>query len=236
MLYTRVMLVGRAFGSLLTLGALSCLSHAFVLIDDFTVGNYTKTFNGTGQDTHQEVGLDTAHSAFGDRGTTFFVVNNPRPVPVTLDIGQGRATVFTPPGQNDGISTTLSMELGLSTPTVIDFSAETEFWVDLDVKKPNGRFADQWTIYVRDANGKTGTNDGWLFRTGGIRFRLSGFTNNVDFSKITDLSFFQRFSSPGYPESYTVTSIYAVPEPCSLTFLAILGCLAARKRAARHSG
>lgn len=212
-------------------------AQAYILIDDFTVGEYSKTFNGIGQDTHQELGLDTAHSAFGDRGTTFRVQSNPFHVPVTMDIGQGRATVFTPGGQNDGISSILSMELGLASPPVVDFSAETEFWMDIDVRKPNGRFADQWTVIVRDTNGGVGINDGWLFRPGGIRFKLGGFIGSVDWSNIRDFRFDQHFTSQGapHPESYTVTKIYTVPEPGAL-LVAFVGLLAVRLRTAKRTG
>lgn len=210
---------------------LASFSQAYILIDDFTVGDYSKTFTTTGSDFHIAEGLDKSHTAWGDRQTWFFVHNNPLHREVTLNVGSGELSVSTLPGLADGLHTQLDTEYGRgASPTTVDFSMETEFWIDLNVKNPNGRFADLWTMYARDSKGVTGTNDGWLSRQGGLRFRKSGFVGNPDWSSIQYLEFSQRFSSPGYPEAYTVTKIYTLPEPTSAS-VAALAFLTLRRRA-----
>ena len=215
----------------------SSVSRAYVLIDDFTVGEHESTVEWPeDMDEYLADGLDRNHVVWGDRFTRFQIASNPLHVPVTLSIGGGQMRVSAPAGMADGLSTELRTEWGLgATQQVIDFSNETEIWIDLQVKKPDGRFADLWSLRAIDAHGVSGTNDGWLFRQGGLRYRKSGFTGNLDWSAISYLRLTQRFTSQGtrHPESYTVTKIYAVPEPATFLSLGAMALGACRRRRPR---
>ena len=79
-----------------------------------------------------------------------------------------------------------------------------------------------WSFMAIFSDGVDTVNDGWLSRPGGIRFTLGGFTGDHDWNAVRYLSFFTDFDSPRYPETYTVTGIYAVPEP-HVSLLALLG-------------
>ncbi|MBS1716039.1 MAG: hypothetical protein JST30_17060 [Armatimonadetes bacterium] len=196
-------------------------SDAFIMIDDLTGGDYTTTITH-GVDFHFVDGLDKAHTAWGNRQTMLDVVANPRDTPITLSVGGGQMKTTIPPGTG-GMSTRLRLDWGLGNhPLDMDFSKETEIWVDLKVENPDGRFASIWSVRAINADGTSGSNGGWLWRPGGIRFKLSGFTGHLDWSAVRYLSFTTDFDPPGYPESYKVTRIYAVPEPHTAV-LALLG-------------
>jgi len=215
-----------------TMLAVASPSHAYVLIDDFTGGDYTTTVTH-GADFHFVDGLDKAHTAWGNRQTMLDVVANPRDTPITLSVGGGQMTTTIPPGTG-GMSTRLRLDWGLGNqPLDIDLSNETEIWVDLKVENPDGRFASIWSVRAINADGTSGSNGGWLWRPEGIRFKLSGFTGHVDWSAVRYLSFTTDFDPPRYPERYTVTRIYAVPEPHAAV-LALLGVAIARLRGRRQ--
>lgn len=186
-------------------------ASAFVLIDDFTQGNYTHTINWPDTtDVNFVDGLDTNHDAWGNRQTLLVVANNPHHVPVTISVGSGSMAVSAPPGMADGLSTELRTDWGLG-PNIknLDLSHEINIFVDLDVHHPDNRVANQWSFFVRDANGNTGTNDGFTTRSGGIKFSIPGFTGHVDWSQIQTMKFTQKFDSPAHPDVYNVSEIYA---------------------------
>lgn len=215
--------------SLATL-ALPSLAPAFVMIDDFTQGPFEKTYTfAFGNETHERLNLDRTHVALGERRTNFSVGGNLNNRPVTLRIGDGEAKVTT---DTNDISTRWNMSWGNSDLNTIDLSKETEIWMDVYTENPAGRLADIWALNVRDRNGVDGGTPNWLFRPGGIRFRKQDFNPRLDWSQIEYMSFDQRYSTDvgPHPLTYSVTRIYAVPEPG--TFLLVVGAagVLARRR------
>ncbi|MBS1716066.1 MAG: hypothetical protein JST30_17195 [Armatimonadetes bacterium] len=219
----------RGIVAALALLALAAPSHAYVLIDDFTQGTFDKTyFDDFTNETHERLNLDNDHIAFGERLTTFSIGGNLDHHPVRLKIGDGAAKVST---DTHDVSTRWDMVWGNSDRITIDFSREKEFWIDLYTKDPPERFADIWSLYVRDSHGVAGNNPGWLFRQGGIRFRKQDFNPLIDWSSIEYFDFEQRYTTNigPHPFEYGVTRIYAVPEPCGLAILAAVGWIACRR-------
>ncbi len=210
-------------------------AHAFVMIDDFTVGDYRAVLEGVGSDAHFVGGLDRQHVAFGDRITDLSISSNPDRIPVTLDVGGGNAGVSgLDGGRSRALGTEFRVEWGNSRQVVLDLSREAEIWVDIEVKDPDGRFADVWSLRYIDADGRSGTNGSWTSRNGGIAFDLATFTGSVDRSRIVNLQFTQLWTPPAHPESYTMTRVYAVPEPSTLALggLALGACLRRRPKTA----
>lgn len=200
-----------------------------MLIDDLTQGFFEKTYTDRQvNETHERLNLDKTRVAFGERLTTFSIGGNLDHHPVTLRIGDGEAKVTT---DTHDVSTRWDMVWGNSDLSRVDFSAETEFWIDLYTQDPPNRFADIWSLYVRDSHGVGGNNPGWLNRQGGIRFRKQDFNPNIDWSNIEYFDFDQRYSTDAgvHPYTYSVTKIYAVPEPSSFIIIAAAGLIAYRR-------
>lgn len=212
------------------LAALSPLAHAFVLIDDFTAGGYSKQLTGETSFTFDETGLDTAHAVFGQRGHTTRINSNPNGATLNLHVGGGEQSF-----RSDLQLCYLNdMVLGGGGLTV-DFSREIEFWFDLTTDPP-GSLAENWSMSVLDADGRSTGNGGWLFRPEGIRFRKEAFSQQVDWERITLIQVTQYWNSFPNPTDYTVTKIYAVPEPGTMAAL-LGGLLAVRtRRSGRRRG
>ncbi|MBS1716053.1 MAG: hypothetical protein JST30_17130 [Armatimonadetes bacterium] len=216
--------------SAVALLALAAPSHAYVLIDDFTQGTFDKTYlDDFTNDFHERLGLDQDHVAFGERQVRFEIGGNLDHHPVRLKIGDGAAKVTT---DTHGVSTRWDMVWGNSDLVTIDFSHEKEFWIDLYTKDPPNRLADIWSLYVRDSHGVAGNNPGWLFRQGGIRFRKQDFNPLIDWSSIEYFDFDQTYSTDvgPHPLEYSVTKIYAVPEPGGFIWFLAAGMCARRKK------
>jgi|GEM_PF-2590427 len=229
----------RALASLSILATFTVLTHAFVMIDDFTVGDYSARITGVGNDTSFIDGLDKNHVAFGQRATDFKVAVNNFCVPVDLRIGGGEAKIVLPQGRGHSMVTELHIEYGNVGNNLVDFSQETEFWIDQYTRNPDGRFADQSRITVRDASGQSAANTGWLSRDGGIFFRKNGFVGGaVDWSRIKFFRLLEEYNtaSGDHPEIASVQRMYAVPEPSLFigSFL-LIGLAARRRRAAKKS-
>lgn len=209
--------------------ALSSFANAFVLIDDFTVGEYEKTFADPGTDVAAQHGLDPSHCAFGERDTIFRVGGNFFHRPVTFRIGQGEGKVFT---DTQELGTSTVWDYGISRFSKLDFSNESEFRADLYTENPANRLADNWNLFVRDSSGTTAANRGWVARNGGIAFQKSGFSDQLDWAHIEFIRFEQEFDNDfgPHPFVYSVTKLYAVPEPASFLLLTAVGLLTHRRR------
>lgn len=180
--------------TLLAISALGPVVQAYVLIDDFAVGEYHSVITWpNNHDGHELSGLDKAHSVFGKRGADVIVNTNFDKVPVFIDFGRGQARISYDSPSGDIATDTLIL-FGNTFGVNIDFSAETEFWIDLSTENPPNRLADQWTLTVADRFGHVDTNPGWLHRPGGIRFRKQDFDSTIDWTVINNITFEQRFS------------------------------------------
>lgn len=199
-------------------------SQAFTLIDDFTVGDYHSVIVWPNKHDGIELfGLDPEHSALGRRAVDVTVNTNFDKVPVNIDIGGGQARISYQSPSRD-IATDTVMEFGALDGPTIDLSKENEIWVDLFTEDPSGRLADQWSVTMIDSLGHVDTNPGWLFRPGGVRFRKQDFDPLMDWGKIRLMNFRQKFTPDigDVPMAYTVTKIYAVPEPGTAAFATVL--------------
>ena len=188
------------------------LCQAYVLIDDFTVGEYHAVINWPFNfDSHQEAGLDANHCGFGFRATNLRVLTNQEHASIAFDIGSGYERVSYP---SHNVATQLYTIFGGVGFNVLDFSNETEFWVDEYTEQPFNRFADKWIMYASDTAGHNGTSGSFLLRNGGIYFKKSAFSGGLDWSQIRSLEFDQEFTPDigQVPLAYNVTRIYAVPE------------------------
>ncbi len=204
-------------------------AHAFVLIDDFTVGPFDRRIVGNGSWEFSQFDLDRSRVALGERSTALEVGGNFFQRPVDLRLGAGETRVSS---DTDELSSILRFDYGNTRTNELDLTVETEFWVDLYTEDPVGRLADFHTLFVRDRSGLTATNNSWILRDGGIRFRRQNFSRAVDWSRIDFVSFESRYTrdSGVHPLAYGVQRIYAVPEPGTLG----LGLVAAAGLAARH--
>lgn len=123
----------RLLSLFLTVGGSLCAvsSHAFTLIDDFTVGDYHSVIVWPNKhDGHVLQNLDQAHSAFGERGADVFVDTNFDKVPVNIDFGGGQARISYDSPSRD-IATDTNIFLGNVGGPLVDLSAENEIWIDL---------------------------------------------------------------------------------------------------------
>lgn len=217
------------FSSLFAVAALAAASNAFVMIDDFTAGPFTRTLVGNGTIQEEQTGLDIAHVAFGDRFTRLEIGANGEQAAVTLALGNGQARVTS---GSEGIATTFRVEYGFADATVLDLSGENEIWIDLYTQDPSNRIADFHDLYVRDSHGVSDINPVWSQRAGGIRFKRSTFNPLIDWAHVDALIFRSRYSAQSgpHPLVYSTQRIYAVPEPCQLAGLALAAGITARRR------
>ncbi|MBS1716082.1 MAG: hypothetical protein JST30_17275 [Armatimonadetes bacterium] len=172
-------------------------------LDDFTVGPYTITLAGGGTDNHGFSGLDRRHCVFGQRRTYVDINSNPNHTTLTLSVGNHEQR-FDSPRQ---VAWGYDLQYGYDGPMSIDLSSVDRFLFDCD------QIPDTPIINVRDAQGKSGGNGGWLLMPGGIYFRRQAFTGNVDWKHIVFLQYKQDFSSFPNPLSYSVTKFYARLQP-----------------------
>lgn len=213
-----------------TLG-LAVFGQAYVLIEDFTVGEYQSVVNWPKTtDQHEEAGLDRAHTVFGSWAYSLDIMSNFDHAPTSVDIGSGIASVTT---GSHALASQFDIELGYKRDVVVDFSAESEFWVDQYTVDPAERLADRWSIYVIDQDGHDAASGAFISRNGGIRFKKSNFAGSVDWSRIVYLDFLQKFTPDDgtVPLVYATTRLYAVPEPTSA--IVIVAVISALRRAVR---
>lgn len=217
------------FSSFVATAALAAATHAFVLIDDFTVGGFTKTLRNEESFSKEEFGLDKARVAFGTRQNSLRINSNPNNTELTVHVGGGEQAVRSP------LPVMWHHDLGYGDLNfAVDFSAESEFWVDLETAHPANGLADNWDLHVMDANGVTASNGGWLHRPEGIRFRMQAFSRQVDWSRTVFMNFKQDWNDLPNPLEYKVTKFYAVPEPSSMILgLAGVAWLRAKKARSR---
>lgn len=230
-LYNDGMTLFRSVACLSALTMLASFSQAYILIEDFTVGEYHTTINWPNtSDGHEERNLDRNHSIYGYRATNLSILNNFDHVPVHFDTAGGVQRVAY---SSHSVASQLDTAFGGNGFGTVDFSAESQFMVDVFSENPQNRFADTWVFRAIDSNDKAASNGFALSRQGGIYFRKSDFVGQVDWSKIKYLSFSQEFTPDigTVPLAYGATKIYAVPEPSvSLAALCILIGLPLRAR------
>ncbi|MBS1716036.1 MAG: hypothetical protein JST30_17045 [Armatimonadetes bacterium] len=188
---------------------------AYVNIEDFTVGSFT--VDATHGYSKGQTGLDTDHSVFGKRGWFIGGIGNPENATLTLDVRDHEQKLST---TSDLLTYDMRLGLGVSGNVLIDLSRETSVLVDLYTDPPQ-HFADQWSMLITDVNGVDTSNDGWLLRPGGIRFDIDSFSRQIDWSRVRSIEFTENMNHSTNPQVYSVTHIYAVPEPS----LACLGAL-----------
>lgn len=224
----------RAITSLVTL-TLCAISKAGILIDDFSVGEAHHTMGGfeNSWGVTQE-GLDQSHVLFGYRGTQMTIQQNQFHVPVQVDIGIGETRVST----TNIVSSTMSTQYVDRSRAGADLSFGDRINIDLYTLDPPDRFADQYYVVVRDADLTLRAVNNWILRPGGVYFKKSDFGADVDWTKIINIEFGQRYADNfGRPPlTYGLSRIEVVPEPCTL-FCAGLGILlVSRGRLRRKSG
>lgn len=206
--------------------AIASAARAYVNIEDFTVGAFSEVLTGEQSYSGTQLGLDTAHSAFGKRGWFLDITSNFDNVPLHLDVGNGEQKLTT---TSDLLTYRMQLLLGVSGDVNIDLSRETSLFIDLYTDPPHV-FADQWSVTVTDSNAVSTSNDGWLFRSSGIQFDIASFSRQIDWSRVRSIEFTEHMYVAPNPTSYSVTHLYAVPEPSFfLSALGALGLLHRRK-------
>lgn len=160
---------------------------------------------------------------------------NPLGLPVTIAVGNGEARVSYPsPLANQNF-----LEFGIDRDWTIDISAESEIRFDVYTENPAERFADVWRLTIENGNGQGASNGRWVRRPNGIAFRRQDFDNTIDWSNIQFMMLRQDWDDSGGPQPlvYSVTEVYAVPEPTALTTFGVLLCYSLLRLAAssKHS-
>jgi hypothetical protein len=224
--------------SLLALVALAPAAQAFIVIDDFTVGEHHHTMGGFDNSWgFEQRNLDPNHVLFGYRATQMTIQQNFFNVPVQIDIGIGETRVST----SREVSSTMRTQYVDESRIGADLSFGDRIEVDLYTLDPPNRIGDSYFVIVRDADLTLRVVNNWLFRQGGVYFRKSDFGTDVDWSKIISFTFGQRYSDNfgAPPLTYGLTRIAIVPEPGTL-LVAGLGLASAltgrrRRRCARPS-
>ena len=207
-----------------------CPAFAYVNIEDFVDAPFSVELTGGHSYSQGQNGLDTAHSAFGKRGWFLDITSNPDQAHLNLDVGNGEQKLST---TSDLLTYNMDLGLGVSGDVLIDLSRESSIYIDLYTDPPHV-FADHWSLTVVDVNGVDTSNDGWLLRNGGIQFDIDSFSRPIDWSRVRSVTFFENMDTPRNPTLYSVTHIYAVPEPPALA--AGIVALALLRRKPRATG
>lgn len=138
------------FSFFVATASLAAASHGFVLIDDFTVGGFTTVLSQQHSFSKEEFGLDKTHVAFGTRQNSIRIDSNPNNTELSVHVGGGEQALRSP------LPVTWDHDLGFGDLHFeVDFSAETEFWVDFETAHPRDAGADNWDLLVMDADGVT---------------------------------------------------------------------------------
>ena len=215
----------------IALGVVVSSSQAYILIDDFTVGDYHRVLMGSQSDSHQLSGLDQAHCLFGRRGWAVDIFSNPEGGTLAFDIGNGEQKLQS---TSRNLNYDVDLLLGVSGNVLVDFSQESEIWVDYYTD--NNSFADSWSLVVTDKNGFSAGDGNFLTRgTTGLRFRKQDFGVGLDWSNIRSIEFHQRNDQPTNPLLYSVTSVYAVPESSPFVIVTFCVCGLFVRRHRKHS-
>ena len=217
-------------------------AQAYILIDDFTVGEYHTSITGTGNRDNLSINLDKAHCFAGERGTNYTVSNNPFGYTTFFDIAGHQAKVTTP-GPED-LSTQLTVSYGQLHQMNLDISGEIGslpggrgklFEIDLGMTPPN-LFARVWSVYMIDGAGRVNSNETFGTRIGGIQFNREGFFGDADFnwSDIDYFIFRQNWSNGDTsPLTYWTSEIRVVPEPSVMTAVIFGAFILSRSRCKR---
>lgn len=220
----------RAATVLATLTILTPFSHAYILIDDFTVGDYHRVLEWPNSgDSHQKFNLDQNHALFGERQSVLDIRSNEGRVPISLDIGSGEAKV----SASHYFFFEWRLNFGLDNQPLVDMGQETEIWIDYHTENPSGLLPDRFTLSVNSAGSGSSTATGFLTRPGGVKFTRQAFNGDVDWTRVRSFQFTQLWDTLPNPLTYSLTKIYAVPEPSSILILAVGGGLLARRQRPR---
>jgi hypothetical protein len=222
--------------SLLALAALAVPAQAFIVIDTFEQGYHLATITGEGNRDNFVTGLDRDKVYAGHRYTNYTVNGNPFGYTTTFEVGLGEARVVTP-GPND-----LSTELDIAYGTGFgQFMRLDLSWfqgvgpmLEIDLgTRPRDLFAEVWSVYFSDGQGRSIINSRPGLRDGGIFFRKDGFVGNpaFDWSDVQTLRFRQSWNrTRTAPLEYWATEMRVVPEPATVLVFLAAAVTAARKR------
>lgn len=194
-------------------------ASAFIMIDDFTTGEYQRTLEWpNSQDSHQKFGLDPEHAVFGERQSVLRILSNDDRVPVTLSIGNGEGKV----SSSKVVFFEWRLNFGLDNQPLVDMSDETEIWIDYTTRDPENLLPDAFTLIVTTSSGSA-VATGFLTRPGGVKFTRRSFVGSADWSRVQSFQFTQLWSTLPNPLTYSLQKIYAVPEPSTLLVAAGFG-------------
>lgn len=209
----------------------SLSASAEILIDDFTVGEHHVSVTGNGQELSQQVGLDTAHAIYGERGTDFLA--NSTDLTVNLDLAGGAATVSVPGGVTSDLITQLNFYYGVPRQIAVDFSATPEFQMDFHTQDPGGVQLGVSAMAVIDSNNRSALNLSPILRPEGMSWLQEDFDDDrVDWSSIRVIYYFGGIQGGAglHPQTYSYTRFAAVPEPASAIVFGLGAIVVARRR------
>lgn len=212
--------------------ALSVQARAFLVIDDFTDGEYRRVFNqrGTYQDTI--TGIDPSHTAGGSRDYIFRLLSNPDGYDLTMDIGNHRLDMSwmgrIPQEIELAYGTFMPMQLNLSWLTSFEISRRST---------PSGINGTGYRMFLFDTHGQDTYNFDWRQRQDeGIGFNRQDFANpSFDWSSVRIVVLRQTYDFPNSAiRGYQTTQILAVPEPMAWPLLGGAFAMARLRRRARR--
>ena len=161
-------------------------------------------------DNHAWYGLSKAQCLFPFRGTNLQVISNPNKTTLTFTIGDGHQRFESPMP----IAWAFTMDYSFNNGGSVDFSAVDLFMVDY-LTLPPGKLPDIPRLYAYDTAYRGGSV-GWHIKIGGIYFRRSEFSGDIDWRHIRALSFRQDFSTFPNPTTYDVYRFYATLKPVAV--------------------
>jgi len=216
----------KGIATTLLVASFSPLAHAIVIIDDFTGGEWDYQMGGFESFvSHDESGLASNHTLFGNRKTTVEVDENLFNLPVDIQTGHGLYQVAA-----QSIQTTYTMQTRYDDPTGVgmDLSSQDQFWIFGSQQLKNG----QATWGVIDAQGRQAYSPDLLQGVGYLYTKKSIFYGSgIDWSHIKTFLFKDTISNSS---QIGIDTIQLAPEPNELLslggFLGVVMGLRARKK------
>lgn len=181
-------------------------------IDDFTQGAYSATVLLENGNFHDSGGLQRPHCLFTHRAVNFYINSNPNNTSLTLNIGGGEQKLSSPLQVCWHMSSGYYSEPGAP---AVDLSTADKFFWDFHTV-PGARLPDLMGVLFEDKWGHSGSTGNWLIRIGGVYFRKSDFSGNLDWKNITHAQLQQDFHALPNPTTYSMTRFYATLKPQSL--------------------